>query len=85
MILTGPAALHSGLVLLFTNGWNESYELELRTGTLELLKQERPKWKTALLSMGMSKGEEEINSALTRIERALVNVFQRFNGKVATE
>ena len=49
--------------------------------SLERLKQERPKWKTALLSMGMNKGEEELNAALMRIETALVNVFKDSTGK----
>ena len=47
---------------------------------LERLKEERPKWKTALLSMGMSQGEE-LNAALLRIETALENVFKDPTGQ----
>ena len=49
--------------------------------SLKRLKQERPKWKSALLSMGMSQGEEELNAALNRVEKALENVFKDPKGQ----
>ena len=49
--------------------------------SLKRLKQERPKWKSALLSMGMSQREEELNTALNRVEKALENVFKDPTGQ----
>ena len=39
------------------------------------LRKERPKWRTALRSMGMTAGREDIDQAVSSIETALTNVF----------
>ena len=45
------------------------------------LKNERPKWRTALLSMGMSSDGDELDVAVKSIEKALMNVFSDPTGR----